>query len=169
MNDFDRFKGTSSYLSDPALEAAVNCALALERPLLVKGEPGTGKTLLATAISQALDLELIAGDALGYTRLDLPRIHVNPGPLLTGHPDGFFTEELQYLLTSARAYGYSLEAYSASIRSRFLWPLLTLLLALAAAFLGARAKPSTGIYFPFAVMLLTYLTGFGLVHLATQL
>jgi MoxR-like ATPase len=57
--DFGRFQGTATYLTDPALEAAVNCALALERPLLVKGEPGTGKTLLATAVAEALGLELI--------------------------------------------------------------------------------------------------------------
>jgi MoxR-like ATPase len=48
------FSGTSRYLTDPAIEASVRCALALERPLLVKGEPGTGKTLLATAIAEAL-------------------------------------------------------------------------------------------------------------------
>jgi len=39
-------------------------------------------------LGRALNLELIAGEALGYTRLDVPRIHVNPAPLLTGHPDG---------------------------------------------------------------------------------
>ncbi len=59
MSEFRRFHGTHSYLTDPALEAAVNCALALERPLLVKGEPGTGKTLLAHAIAEALGLEII--------------------------------------------------------------------------------------------------------------
>ena len=37
-----QFKGTDDYLTDPALEAAVNCAMALEKPLLVRGEPGTG-------------------------------------------------------------------------------------------------------------------------------
>jgi MoxR-like ATPase len=68
MTDFKRFSGTTSYLSDPALEAAVNCALALERPLLVKGEPGTGKTLLATAIASALELDLIHWSVKSTTR-----------------------------------------------------------------------------------------------------
>jgi MoxR-like ATPase len=68
MSQFLRFGGTSSYLTDPALEAAVNCALALERPLLVKGEPGTGKTLLAVAISQALGLDLIHWSVKSTTR-----------------------------------------------------------------------------------------------------
>ncbi|MGY8738719.1 MAG: AAA family ATPase, partial [bacterium] len=39
---FERFEGTSGYIASRSLEDAVNCALALERPLLVKGEPGTG-------------------------------------------------------------------------------------------------------------------------------
>ncbi|MBN1654355.1 MAG: MoxR family ATPase [Deltaproteobacteria bacterium] len=54
-----RFKGTKTYLTNAALEASVNCALVLEKPLLVRGEPGTGKTLLAEAIAEALDMELI--------------------------------------------------------------------------------------------------------------
>jgi MoxR-like ATPase len=59
MTEFRRFHGTPSYLTDQAIEAAVNCALVLERPLLVKGEPGTGKTLLAVAVAEALGLELV--------------------------------------------------------------------------------------------------------------
>ena len=55
---FRRFSGTPSYLTNESLEAAVNCALALERPLLVKGEPGTGKTLLAQAVSESLGMDL---------------------------------------------------------------------------------------------------------------
>jgi MoxR-like ATPase len=62
------FKGTQSYLTDPALEAAVNAALALERPLLVKGEPGTGKTLLAQAIAEAQGLDLIHWPVKSTTR-----------------------------------------------------------------------------------------------------
>jgi MoxR-like ATPase len=65
---FSTFRGTPSYLTDPALEAAVNAALALERPLLVKGEPGTGKTLLAAAIAEAQGLEIIHWSVKSTTR-----------------------------------------------------------------------------------------------------
>lgn len=58
-SQFDRFAGTTSYITSPELRHAVNVAAALGRPLLVKGEPGTGKTLLAHAISEDLGLELI--------------------------------------------------------------------------------------------------------------
>ncbi len=68
MSDFRRFRGTDRYLTNDALEAAVNCALALERPLLVKGEPGTGKTLLAEAIAAALGAELLPWNVKSTTR-----------------------------------------------------------------------------------------------------
>ncbi len=57
---FEQFTGTDSYLASPALRDAVNVAVALEKPLLIKGEPGTGKTVLAEAIAEDLGLELIA-------------------------------------------------------------------------------------------------------------
>ncbi|MDI1477394.1 MoxR family ATPase [Polyangium sp. y55x31] len=68
MTEFRRFRGTIGYLTNESLEAAVNCALALERPLLVKGEPGTGKTLLAEAIAQTLETELIPWHVKSTTR-----------------------------------------------------------------------------------------------------
>jgi MoxR-like ATPase len=55
---FQRFEGTRGYIASGALVDAVNCALALERPLLVKGEPGTGKTLLAKHVAEGLGLPL---------------------------------------------------------------------------------------------------------------
>ena len=54
-----RFEGTSSYVAADDLKIAVNAAIALERPLLVKGEPGTGKTELAIQVARSLDLPLI--------------------------------------------------------------------------------------------------------------
>src|SRR5262245_22222592 len=68
MSEFRRFQGTTRYLTSVGLEAAVNCALALERPLLVRGEPGTGKTLLAEAISAGLGLKLIHWPVKSTTR-----------------------------------------------------------------------------------------------------
>ncbi|HLM75789.1 MAG TPA: MoxR family ATPase [Polyangiaceae bacterium] len=68
MTEFHRFRGTGSYLTNEALEAAVNCALVLERPLLIKGEPGTGKTLLAEAIAEAIKAPLIPWNVKSTTR-----------------------------------------------------------------------------------------------------
>src|SRR3978361_146153 len=54
-----RFEGTDGYVATEDLKVAVNAAVALERPLLIKGEPGTGKTVLAYEIANALGAELI--------------------------------------------------------------------------------------------------------------
>jgi MoxR-like ATPase len=59
MSDFRRFTGGPKYIADPSLMADVNAAIALERPLLVRGEPGTGKTQLAHAIAGALGVPLL--------------------------------------------------------------------------------------------------------------
>jgi len=55
----ERFEGTKDYVATDDLKIAVNAAIALERPLLIKGEPGTGKTVLAYEIAKALDAPLI--------------------------------------------------------------------------------------------------------------
>jgi len=49
-----RFEGTDTYVADDDLKVAVNAAITLERPLLIKGEPGTGKTMLAEEVARAL-------------------------------------------------------------------------------------------------------------------
>jgi len=54
-----KFEGTDSYIATEDLMVAVNAAIALERPLLIKGEPGTGKTILAHEIAKSLDKTLI--------------------------------------------------------------------------------------------------------------
>jgi MoxR-like ATPase len=55
-----RFSGTKDYIATDDLKIAVNAAIALERPLLIKGEPGTGKTVLAEEIAKAIDAPLMA-------------------------------------------------------------------------------------------------------------
>ena len=54
-----KFKGTENYVSTDDLSMAVNASIALERPLIIKGEPGTGKTLLAIEVAKSLGKELI--------------------------------------------------------------------------------------------------------------
>ncbi|MCB1479851.1 MAG: AAA family ATPase, partial [Rhodobiaceae bacterium] len=54
-----RFEGTKNYVATQDLTVAVNAAVTLQRPLLVKGEPGTGKTVLAKEVAEALGLPLI--------------------------------------------------------------------------------------------------------------
>ncbi len=54
-----RFEGTQDYVATPDLMLAVNAAITLQRPLLIKGEPGTGKTMLAEEVARALDLPLL--------------------------------------------------------------------------------------------------------------
>src|SRR5215470_14307969 len=59
-NGFLRFKGTAGYIASGPLVDAVNCAIALERPLLIKGEPGTGKTVLASHVAQGLGMPMLS-------------------------------------------------------------------------------------------------------------
>ena len=63
-----RFEGTDSYVATDDLTVAVNAAVTLERPLLVKGEPGTGKTELARQVASALELPIIEWNIKSTTK-----------------------------------------------------------------------------------------------------
>jgi MoxR-like ATPase len=64
----ERFEGTSSYIATEDLKVAVNAAVTLRRPLLVKGEPGTGKTVLAYEIAKAINAPLIEWNVKSTTK-----------------------------------------------------------------------------------------------------
>ncbi|RJX66281.1 MoxR family ATPase [Altererythrobacter sp. N1] len=63
-----RFEGTNDYIATDDLKVAVNAAVTLRRPLLVKGEPGTGKTVLAQEIARAIDAPLIEWNVKSTTK-----------------------------------------------------------------------------------------------------
>ena len=63
-----QFKGTKAYVATDELQMAVNAAVSLQKPLLIKGEPGTGKTMLAEQIAESLGLELIQWHIKSTTR-----------------------------------------------------------------------------------------------------
>jgi MoxR-like ATPase len=67
-DDFDRFSGSPDYVISEPLKNAVNVTIALQRPLLIRGEPGTGKTLLAHSIANGLEKRLIIWNIKSTTK-----------------------------------------------------------------------------------------------------
>lgn len=65
---FDKFQGTQDYIVSAELRDAVNVAISLERPLLIRGEPGTGKTLLSKSIAKALEKPIVSWHVKSTTR-----------------------------------------------------------------------------------------------------
>ena len=83
-----KFEGTESYVTTRDLTLAVNAAVVLQRPLLIKGEPGTGKTLLAEEVASALNMPLFQWHIKSTTKAqqgfrtacaDLPTVGPNGG------------------------------------------------------------------------------------------
>ena len=68
MKEVSNFKGSSDYVASRELMNAVNVAVALQKPLLIKGEPGTGKTMLAEAIAESMGKDLIIWNIKSTTK-----------------------------------------------------------------------------------------------------
>jgi MoxR-like ATPase len=72
------FEGTQSYVATKDLQMAVNAAIRLQRPLLIKGEPGTGKTMLAEEVAEALKLPIIKWHIKSTTKAQQGSMNTTP-------------------------------------------------------------------------------------------
>ena len=69
-NNQKNFTGTNTYIATDDLQLAVNAAMTLQKPLLIKGEPGTGKTLLAEEVAESLGMPLITWHIKSTTKAE---------------------------------------------------------------------------------------------------
>ena len=76
-----RFQGTKSYIATEDLKLAVDASLSLEKPLLVKGEPGTGKTMLALEVAESLGMPLLEGVGLSTQIGDMGSFFITVGAM----------------------------------------------------------------------------------------
>src|SRR5258708_40278784 len=81
-----KFEGTATYVADDDLKLAVNAAVTLQRPLLIKGEPGTGKTLLAEEVARALAKPLYQWHIKSTTNAQQGLYEHDAGSRLRGSP-----------------------------------------------------------------------------------
>ena len=109
-----RFTGTDSYVATEDLMIAVNAAVALERPLLVKGEPGTGKTVLAHEIAAALDRPLIQWHVKSTTKAQQGLYEYDAVARLR---DSQLGDERVHDIKNYIAQGKIWEAFSADVKS----------------------------------------------------
>ena len=73
-----KFSSTDKYVATHDLRMAVNASIALERPLLIKGEPGTGKTVLAEEIASSLDAPLMEWNIKSTTKANKACMNMTP-------------------------------------------------------------------------------------------
>lgn len=69
-NQPQNFTSTQTYIATDSLKLAVNASIRLQKPLLIKGEPGTGKTLLAEEVAKSLGMELITWHIKSTTKAE---------------------------------------------------------------------------------------------------
>ena len=81
-----KFTGTEKYVATDDLQMAVNAAITLQRPLLIKGEPGTGKTLLAEEMAASLGLRLIPWHIKSTTKGPAGTVRIRCGLPSAGFP-----------------------------------------------------------------------------------
>lgn len=102
---FERFAGSDDYIADEGLKEVVDAAVALRRPLLIKGEPGTGKTMLATAVAKALGMPLLTWHVKSTTKA----------------ADGLYHYDVVQRLNDSRFGGRDVSDIRSYIRPGVLW------------------------------------------------